>query len=490
MATQRYINNWIGKLTGPLLAGGAELPVAQALLDRLDLSGDGVYTLTLVATLDPLQQTLVEVVTITAEGLARGEEGTTAQDWPADTYVYAGVTSGILSLFGEEGPEGKSAYQSWLAQGNTGSEADFIDDLRGADGADGVDGEPGAPGADGRGIASMDVDGDRHLIITYDDETTHDAGVLPAGAPVGSAIPQALGSASAGSSGNASREDHKHPMPTAADVGAVASAAVGVAGGLATLDGAGKVPAVQLPSFVDDVIEAASAAALPATGESGKIYVTLDNNKTWRWGGSSYIEISPSPGSTDAVAEGSTNLYFTVARVRAVVLAGLDLTVSAAITAADTVLSALGKLQKQLSDHVGAGGSTHAVATTSLAGFMSATDKTKLDGLSGGISWASKSADYTLVLADANIGVLHPSADATARTFTIPANAAVAFPVGTCFTFSNQTGAGVVSIAINSDTMYLAGAGTTGTRTLSPSGMATVVKESSTVWKISGVGLS
>ena len=54
----------------------------------------------------------------------------------------------------------------------------------------------------------------------------------------------------------------------------------------------GKVPAYQLPSFVDDIIEVANYAALPATGEIGKIYVTLDNNKIYRWSGSVYIEIA------------------------------------------------------------------------------------------------------------------------------------------------------------------------------------------------------
>lgn len=54
----------------------------------------------------------------------------------------------------------------------------------------------------------------------------------------------------------------------------------------------GKVPAYQLPSFVDDIIEVSNYAALPATGETGKIYVTLDNNKIYRWSGSIYIEIA------------------------------------------------------------------------------------------------------------------------------------------------------------------------------------------------------
>jgi hypothetical protein len=79
---------------------------------------------------------------------------------------------------------------------------------------------------------------------------------------------------------------------TAAD--ARITAQKGQPNGLATLDGTGKVPAAQLPSFVDDVLEFANLAAFPLTGENGIIYVALDTNKTYRWSGSTYIEISPS----------------------------------------------------------------------------------------------------------------------------------------------------------------------------------------------------
>jgi hypothetical protein len=79
----------------------------------------------------------------------------------------------------------------------------------------------------------------------------------------------------------------------------------GVAGGYAELDGAGKVPSAQLPSFVDDVLEYANFAALPVTGESGKIYITIDDGKTYRWGGSVYVEISQSL----ALGETSTTAY-------------------------------------------------------------------------------------------------------------------------------------------------------------------------------------
>ncbi|MFH1231028.1 MAG: hypothetical protein V1709_05970 [Planctomycetota bacterium] len=78
----------------------------------------------------------------------------------------------------------------------------------------------------------------------------------------------------------------------------------GVANGYAELDADGKVPSSQLPSYVDDVIEVANYAALPGTGETGKIYVTLDDNITYRWSGSAYVEISASLalGETSATA--------------------------------------------------------------------------------------------------------------------------------------------------------------------------------------------
>lgn len=101
----------------------------------------------------------------------------------------------------------------------------------------------------------------------------------------------------------------------------------------------------------------------------------------------------------------------------------------------------------------------------------------------------SQSANYTAVLADNGYSIDHPSSDANARTFTIPANASVAYPVGTCLSFSNMT-ANVVTIAITSDTMYLAGVGTTGSRSLAQYGVATARKLTSTTWLISGSGLT
>jgi hypothetical protein len=101
----------------------------------------------------------------------------------------------------------------------------------------------------------------------------------------------------------------------------------------------------------------------------------------------------------------------------------------------------------------------------------------------------SQSAAYTLVLADAGKHLLHPSSDNNARTFTIPANGSVAYPVGTAITFINA--ANTLTIAITTDTMYLAGASnTTGSRTLAAYGLATAIKIASTTWVISGTNLT
>ena len=100
----------------------------------------------------------------------------------------------------------------------------------------------------------------------------------------------------------------------------------------------------------------------------------------------------------------------------------------------------------------------------------------------------SQSAAYTLVLADSGKTILHPISDNNARTFTIPANSSVAYPVGTVITFVNLIN--TVTIAITTDTMYLAGDGTTGSRTLAAYGVASAVKVASTTWVISGNGLT
>jgi hypothetical protein len=100
-------------------------------------------------------------------------------------------------------------------------------------------------------------------------------------------------------------------------------------------------------------------------------------------------------------------------------------------------------------------------------------------------SSAAATGAYTIVAADAGEHIYSTGT----RTITIPANSTLALPIGTTITFIAATGA-TVTIAITTDTLLLAGPGTTGSRTLAPFGMATAVKITATSWIISGNGLS
>ena len=116
----------------------------------------------------------------------------------------------------------------------------------------------------------------------------------------------------------------------------------------------GLIPASQLPSYVDDVLEFANLAAFPTTGETGKIYIAISpSSLQYRWTGSAYAAITNGfIASTNDVPEGNNNLYFTTARVLATALTGISLVTGGAIISTDTVLIALGKIQKQINDNV------------------------------------------------------------------------------------------------------------------------------------------
>jgi hypothetical protein len=94
--------------------------------------------------------------------------------------------------------------------------------------------------------------------------------------------------------------------------------------------------------------------------------------------------------------------------------------------------------------------------------------------------------NYTLVLADRGKSVV---VNGTSKTVTIPANSAVAFPIGTVIIIVNLNST-ALSIAITTDTLTLANSTTTGTRTLAQNGLATCVKITATSWLISGAGLT
>lgn len=83
----------------------------------------------------------------------------------------------------------------------------------------------------------------------------------------------------------------------------------GVANGYASLDSSGKVPSGQLPSYVDDVLEFADLASFPAEGETGKIYIAVDTNLSYRWSGSVYVLISSAPADATESVKGISKLY-------------------------------------------------------------------------------------------------------------------------------------------------------------------------------------
>ena len=108
--------------------------------------------------------------------------------------------------------------------------------------------------------------------------------------------------------------------------------------------------------------------------------------------------------------------------------------------------------------------------------------------LTSNVRQNAKTASYTTTATDAEEHVYF-SGSTAAQTLTIASNASVAYPVGTAITFVNDASVNV-NIAIASDTLILAGPGSTGTRVLAPNGMVTALKVGSTRWFISGAGIT
>lgn len=155
--------------------------------------------------------------------------------------------------------------------------------------------------------------------------------------------------------------------------------------GIPELDSTGKIPSSQLPSYVDDVLEYSAKSNFPTTGETGKIYVDTSTNKTYRWSGSAYTEIS----SSLALGETSSTAYYgdkgAAAYAHAVTNKGVaktsglykittnsegHVTAGTAVTKSD--ITALG---------IPAQDTTYSAATTSAAGLMSAADKKLITAL-------------------------------------------------------------------------------------------------------------
>ena len=155
----------------------------------------------------------------------------------------------------------------------------------------------------------------------------------------------------------------------------------GAPNGLASLNESGIIPSAQLPSYVDDVIEVDTFSNLPGTGESGKIYIVQDTNLTYRWSGTDYVEISKSLalGETSSTAYPGDKGKATTNKLNRIPDKLITDTVNVNQSTTEAVLNFT--TYRQEAQQIGRNTLTITSATTSQAGLMSSSDKTKLDGL-------------------------------------------------------------------------------------------------------------
>lgn len=153
----------------------------------------------------------------------------------------------------------------------------------------------------------------------------------------------------------------------------------GAPNGLASLNESGIIPSAQLPSYVDDVIEVDTFSNLPGTGESGKIYIVQDTNLTYRWSGTDYVEISKSLalGETSSTAYPGDKGKATTDKLNRIPDKLITDTVNVNQSTTEAVLNFT--TYRQEAQQIGRNTLTITSATTSQAGLMSSSDKTKID---------------------------------------------------------------------------------------------------------------
>lgn len=153
----------------------------------------------------------------------------------------------------------------------------------------------------------------------------------------------------------------------------------GAPNGLASLNESGIIPSAQLPSYVDDVIEVDTFSNLPGTGESGKIYIVQDTNLTYRWSGTDYVEISKSLalGETSSTAYPGDKGKATTDKLNRIPDKLITDTVNVNQSTTEAVLEFT--TYRQEAQQIGRNTLTITSATTSQAGLMSSSDKSKID---------------------------------------------------------------------------------------------------------------
>ena len=317
------------------------------------LSGElnyGVQSLSPVSTSDyntltnkPRINNVELVGNITTErlGIRNGEDGFSPVITERETELGYDITitdvegsntitlrNGTNGLDGTNGQDGKSAYDIAVEQGFQGTEQEWLESLKGQDGKDGI--VMDAP-SDGKVYGRMnanwvEVTGGGGTTITVDNilsttsenpvqnkVITEELNKKADQTTVDESLALKANSADVTAS-LAEKSDightHDDRYYTEAEIDTKLSEKIdnsikGVANGVAELDSNGKVLTAQLPSYVDDVLEYSGISDFPTEGETGKIYVDTTTNKTYRWSGSTYIEISESI----ALGETSSTAY-------------------------------------------------------------------------------------------------------------------------------------------------------------------------------------
>ena len=285
---------------------------------------------------------LVGNITTERLGIRNGEDGFSPVITERETELGYNITitdvegsntitlkNGTNGLNGTNGQDGKSAYEIAVDNGFVGTETEWLESLKGQDGQDGIVMDAPSDGkvygrmnanwvevTDSGGGATVTVDNIlsatsenpvQNKVITEElnkkaDQTTVDSALsLKANsADVTASL--------AGKSDIGHTHDDRYYTETEIDTKLsekIDSSIKGVANGVAELDSNGKVLTAQLPSYVDDVLEYSGISDFPTEGETGKIYVDTTTNKTYRWSGSTYIEISESI----ALGETSSTAY-------------------------------------------------------------------------------------------------------------------------------------------------------------------------------------